>query len=159
MTNFVNVLFDKMRPYKRILLIITLVIFFAVASYFLYFRVIAPQLKKTEKGYDDIANRDKNLKNNCEILFFNASWCPHCIKSKPEWEKFATEYNGKKVNNYKIVCTNVDCSDEDNEASNELLQKYKIEGYPTIKILMDDKLVEFDAKITYDNLEEFINQL
>jgi hypothetical protein len=55
----------------------------------------------------------------------------------------------KKINNYKIVCTNVDCTDEDNEASIRFFTKYNIEGYPTIKVLMDDK--GFDAKITYDN--------
>lgn len=159
MAAFIKVLFEKLQPYKRYILILALIVFFIIGSYFLYFRLIKPQMKSTEKGYDDIANRDKNLNSNCEILFFNASWCPHCVKSKPEWEKFALEYNGKKIKGYNVICTDVDCSDEDNEMSNSLLQKYNIEGYPTIKVLMDDKVVEFEAKITYDNLEEFVNQL
>lgn len=159
MASFINVLVENLRPYKKYILILALVIFFAIGCYFLYFRLIKPQMKSTEKGYNNIANRDKNLNSNCELLFFNASWCPHCVKSKPDWEKFTLEYNGKKINKYKIVCTNVDCSDEDNEMSNSLLQKYNIEGYPTIKVLMDDKVIDFDAKINYDNLEEFVNQL
>lgn len=159
MSNFVQVFTEKMRPHRRTLLIIALVILFAVASYFLYYRVMQPQMTKTEKGYDDIANRDKNLNSTAEILFFNAAWCPHCIKSKPEWEKFTKEYNGKRINGYKIVCKNVDCTDDENEQSNALMQKYKIEGYPTVIAVIDDKVVEYQAKVTFENLEKFANEL
>lgn len=159
MSNFVKIFIEKMRPYGRNLLILALVILFAVASYFLYYRVMSPQIIKKEKGYDDIANRDKNLNSSADILFFNASWCPHCIKSKPEWTKFSNEYNGKKINGYKIVCKDIDCTDEDNQQSNGLMQKYNIEGFPTVKAVLPDKVIDFDAKVTYENLENFINQL
>jgi len=159
MANFVQIFIEKMRAYKHILLIIALVILFIVASYFLYYRVMKPQATKTEKGYDNIANRDKNLNSSADILFFNASWCPHCTKSKPEWIKFSNEYNGKRINGYKIVCKDIDCSDEDNDESNALMQKYNIEGFPTVKAVLPDKVIEFDAKVNYENLENFINQL
>ena len=159
MANFVQIFSEKMRPYGRTLLIIALVILFSVVSYFLYYRVFKPQLKTTEKGYDDIANRDKNLANTCEILFFNASWCPWCAKAAPEWSKFSDEYNGKSVNGHKILCKNIDCTDSDDENANALLQKHQVEGYPTIKAILDDKVISFDAKVTRENLETFVNQL
>ena len=42
------------------------------------------------------------------------------------------------------------------ENSSHNLQ-YKIEGFPTIKLLKDNKVYDFDAKPTKDNLNNFIN--
>ena len=46
---------------------------------------------------------------------------------------------------------------EESAGNEELLNRYKIEGYPTIKLLKDNQIIEFDAKPTKDNLEQFLN--
>jgi len=37
------------------------------------------------------------------------------------------------------------------------MDQYKIEGFPTIKLIKNGQVVEFDAKVTKANLEQFIN--
>jgi hypothetical protein len=37
------------------------------------------------------------------------------------------------------------------------MNKYNIEGFPTIKLLKDGQIVEFDAKPTRETLNEFLN--
>ena len=53
------------------------------------------------------------------------------------------EFNSKNFNYFKI--------DE------ELMNKYKIEGYPTIKLLKDSQVVEYDAKPTKSTMEQFLH--
>lgn len=159
MAPFVQVLFDKIRPYRVTIVAVICFLLFAAFSFYAYNRYMKPTLIKKEKGYDDIANRSKSGGGDLEILFFHADWCPHCKRAAPEWEKFYKEYNGQKIGGYIIKCTDVNCTDEDDNISNNLLNKYKIEGFPTILALMDGKEVTFDAKVTEDNLESFVKNL
>jgi hypothetical protein len=36
------------------------------------------------------------------------------------------------------------------------MDQYKIEGYPTIKLLKDGQVIEYDAKPSKDTLEQFL---
>ena len=65
-------------------------------------------------------------------------------------------YEGKKINDYTMIFTEHNCTNESSETE-ALLNKYKVEGYPTIKLLKDNQVIEFDAKPTKQNLEEFLN--
>ena len=38
-----------------------------------------------------------------------------------------------------------------------MINKYKIEGYPTIKLLKDGNVIEYDAKPNKATLEQFLN--
>ena len=38
-----------------------------------------------------------------------------------------------------------------------LMDKYNIEGYPTIKLLKDGQVIEYDAKPSKDTLNQFLN--
>lgn len=159
MATFVQVIFDKLRPYQFKLMIIVAVIIFVYLGYFLYKRLIKPELKAQETGEDDIANRDKATSKECEIMIWKANWCPHCRNVAPEWNKFRAEYDNRRVGDYTILCKEIDCTDEDNEMSNKMIEKYSVEGFPTVKIIMDGKVIEYDAKITKENLETFVNNV
>jgi hypothetical protein len=37
-----------------------------------------------------------------------------------------------------------------------MISKYKIEGYPTIKLLKDGQVIEFDSKPTQASLKQFL---
>jgi hypothetical protein len=37
------------------------------------------------------------------------------------------------------------------------MNKYKIEGYPTIKLLKGDQVIEYDAKPTKSTMEQFLH--
>ena len=60
--------------------------------------------------------------------------------------------NGDNVNGVPIVFVEVDC-----EKEKELANKYKIEGYPTIKLIYNGQIIEYDAKPDVSTLKEFLN--
>jgi len=93
---------------------------------------------------------------DAEIMFFYANWCPHCKAAKPHWQEIKDEYEGKEVNGYTLVFTEVDCTEETPEVKDKT-SEYDIEGYPTIKLVKDGQVVDYDAKPTKETLEKFIN--
>jgi thiol-disulfide isomerase/thioredoxin len=97
-----------------------------------------------------------NTSKDAELLLFYADWCPHCKTAKPIWNELKDEYQNKTINGYSVVFTEVNCTTE-NAKVEEMMNKYKIEGFPTIKLIKDGQVIEFDAKPTKNNLTQFLN--
>ena len=101
----------------------------------------------------------EGLKNNEEkqatLMLFYVDWCPHCKTAKPEWDSLKTEYEGKQINGYNMKFIEYNCTTETPETE-ELMNKYKIEGYPTIKLLKDNEVIEYDAKPTKTTMSQFL---
>lgn len=108
--------------------------------------------------FKETSNRHEGEKEATLYLFY-VNWCMYCKKAMPEWEKFKAEYNEKTINGYKLILKEYECSDENNDETNNLMDKYNIEGFPTIILVQDDEYVTFEAKPTYDTLEEFVKTL
>ena len=89
---------------------------------------------------------------------FSVDWCPHCKTAKPEWESLKQEYQGKTINGYVLIFTDVNCTNESPEVE-KLMNTYKVEGYPTIKLLKDGQVIEYDAKPTKATLTQFLNSV
>jgi thiol-disulfide isomerase/thioredoxin len=94
--------------------------------------------------------------NTATLMLFYVDWCPHCKTAKPEWDALKTEYENKTVNGYTIVFEEHNCTVEGPEVE-KLMDKYKIEGYPTIKLIKDNQVIEYDAKPTKSTMEQFLN--
>ena len=43
------------------------------------------------------------------------------------------------------------------EENPDMADKYKVDGYPTIKLVKGNQVIEYDAKPTLENLKEFLN--
>jgi thiol-disulfide isomerase/thioredoxin len=99
---------------------------------------------------------DPNSNKTAEMMLFYVDWCPHCKTAKPEWENLKSEYEGKQINGYTVVFTEYNCTAETAE-NDALMNKYKIEGYPTIKLLKDGQVIEYDAKPTKSTMEQFLH--
>ena len=89
------------------------------------------------------------------VYFFYTTWCPYSLAAIPEWEKIVDKYSENSVNGYSINFIDIDCTKETVEIEN-MINKYNIEGYPTIKMIKDDQVVEFDAKAKFENIEKFL---
>ena len=89
------------------------------------------------------------------LMLFYVDWCPHCKTAKPEWDSLKSEYEGKTINGYTMDFVEYNCTNEDKETE-ELMNKYKIEGYPTIKLLKDNQVIEYDAKPTKATMSQFL---
>jgi thiol-disulfide isomerase/thioredoxin len=93
--------------------------------------------------------------NQATLMLFYVDWCPHCKTAKPEWDNLKTEYEGKTINGYTMKFVEYNCTNETQETE-ELMNKYKIEGYPTIKLLKDNQVIEYDAKPTKATMSQFL---
>ena len=131
------------------------VLFVAIAVFY-YFYYIAPSMKPKYKPNSEKMSLDSSNGKSAELLFFYADWCPHCKAAKPIWNDIKSEYENKTINGYTIVFTEVDCSEETTEVE-KLMNQYNVEGYPTIKLVKDGQVIEYDAKPTKDSLTKFLN--
>lgn len=103
----------------------------------------------------DIAENEKEA----TLYLFHVNWCMYCKKAMPEWEKFKDDYDGKVVQGYKLIMKDYECSNENDEEINTLMDKYDVEGYPTIILVKDGGHETFEAKPTYETLEEFVKTM
>jgi thiol-disulfide isomerase/thioredoxin len=133
---------------------ILLVIVFGFLGYFTYKQFIDD--KTAFKANREHVPVDPNSNKTATMMLFYVDWCPHCKTAKPEWENLKSEYEGKNINGYTLVFTEYNCTSESAE-NEELMNKYKIEGYPTIKLLKDNQVVEYDAKPTKSTMEQFLH--
>jgi thiol-disulfide isomerase/thioredoxin len=91
-----------------------------------------------------------------ELMLFYVDWCPHCKTAKPEWDQVKTEFQGKTINGHQILFKEINCTEESPE-NEKLMNTYSIKGYPTVKLVKDGQVVEFDAKPTKSTLTQFLN--
>ena len=138
-------------------LVIILILLFSLIGGFYYYYYVKPSSSSSSAKY--YPNREKDPSGTgktAEVLFFYADWCPHCKTAKPIWNDVKSEYENKTINGYRVVFTEINCSEESGE-SEQMMNKYNVEGYPTIKLLKDGQVIEYDAKPNKDTLEQFLN--
>ena len=99
----------------------------------------------------DPDNPDIDPGELAELMFFCVKWCPHCKKAKPEWNKVMEKFDNKKINGVTVYFKEIDCEDDE-----ELANEYKVDSYPTIKLIKGDQVIEYNAKPEAEILEEFL---
>ncbi len=150
MSAVVEVARKFIQPYYYHIISIVLLIIFIYAGYYAYNKFY---VNKSQKKFADVANAKRRNKE-VSIFMFHVDWCPHCKTALPEWNKFQQQYDGKEMNGYVIKCVDMNCTNETSEIS-RAINHYDITSYPTIKMLKDEKTIEFDSKITMYALEQF----
>jgi thiol-disulfide isomerase/thioredoxin len=151
MANIYEIVSLYIKPHSGKIVFFIVLGIFVWAAYYAYTKWSIPPSKTYAEVHQPIGNKDAN------IYFFFADWCPHCKNAKPIWSNFAEKYNGKVVNGSKLNCISVNCTEAELPETTQMISKFNITTYPTIKMLKDDNTYEFDAKITGKNLEEFVN--
>jgi thiol-disulfide isomerase/thioredoxin len=89
-----------------------------------------------------------------QLFLFKVDWCPHCKSAKPIFDEVEKEQKGQPLNGYTVTFTTVDC-----EAEPDMADKFKIEGYPTIKLVKDGQVIEYDAKPDKEKITEFLKSV
>jgi len=138
------------------IVIIVAVLLFAILAGFYYFYYVAPKMNAKYHPTSEQVPTGMGSGNPAELLFFYANWCPHCKAAKPIWNELKSEYENKTINGYSVVFTEVDCSEETAEVE-KLMNQYNVEGYPTIKLLKEGQIIEYDAKPSKETLTQFLN--
>lgn len=154
MANIIDVLKKYIAPFYYYILVIVFIIIFILTGYYGYTTFYGRSAKEPTK---DVANANRRSVD-VTVLFFHVEWCPHCKKALPEWKQFSAQFNGKEINGYVIKCIEMDCTNETSEITTAI-NRYNIEYYPTIKMLKDEEVIEFDSKITKYSLEQFVDKM
>ena len=132
------------------LTIIFVVILFLIAALVTYRKFLMGGMNKKY-----VANNEYNKEavgiTSADIYFFYTEWCPHCKTAKPIWFEFKKDMEGQTVNGVKLHFFEVDC-DKDSETSD----KFKVKGFPTIKLIKGKQIIEYDAKPSVATLHEFV---
>ena len=141
---------------KSILFIVAIILFAILGGFYVYYYVLPNTQLKYKPNNERLYGDNSEQSNTAELLFFYADWCPHCKTAKPIWNELKAEYQNKAINGYVVTFTEVNCSEETAEVD-KMMNKYNVEGYPTIKLLKDGQVIEYDAKPSKDTLNQFLN--
>tara|TARA_B100000780_G_scaffold220953_1_gene160044 strand:+ start:77 stop:580 length:504 start_codon:yes stop_codon:yes gene_type:complete len=135
------------------------VLLFALISYYSFTNLIKPLISghKLNKEFKmkGRSGGGSDEDDAVSIMYFYTEWCPYCKKAEPEWEKFEAHVDSiNNSNDRKIILSAIDCDEK-----KSIADKHKVEGYPTIKLFYKDAVYDFDAKVTKDNLVQFLNTI
>tara|TARA_B110001450_G_scaffold73939_2_gene70312 strand:- start:5480 stop:5944 length:465 start_codon:yes stop_codon:yes gene_type:complete len=142
---------------KKFLIIIILISLFLGAAFYVYNNYVAPRLNPKF-----VSNREftkEETVNNTELYFIFADWCPYSKKVMPIWDNLKEKYDRKKVNDYAVIFKELD-GDKNESEIDDFSKRFnkKIEGYPTIILIKQNEVIEFDADPTKENLTAFIEK-
>ena len=135
---------------KKSYIILFSVILFLIVAVYVYKTKIKPILNPSYVANKEYI-KDSKPDDTADLYIFCTSWCPHCKSALPIWNNFKNEFGEKKINDIKVNFYEIDC-----EKNTDLAEKYKIEGYPTIKLVHGNKVITYDAKPDIDTLNQFL---
>lgn len=134
----------------RTIIILVLVALFIAISVYIYNTYVEPRLNPTYVANKEFTEQQSG--KEAELLFFFTEWCPYCKKAKPIWNQLKEKYENEPINNTIVHFKEIDC-DKDEKMADE----FNIEGYPTIKLLKDGQIIEYDAKPNLETMETFLH--
>lgn len=141
---------------STIIIMLVVVLFIGIAIYY-YYHYVSPNMKpEYNPNHEHLASSSSSNGKQAELLLFYVDWCPHCKTAKPAWDEIKAQYENKTINGYTVIFTEINCTEETAEVE-EMMNKYSIEGFPTIKLLKDGQIIEYDAKPTKSTLDQFLN--
>jgi thiol-disulfide isomerase/thioredoxin len=140
---------SKAASNTQFLLILLIVVIFTIVSMIMYKRYATKNKKYVTNN--EFNSQPKGI-TTADIYFFYTEWCPHCKTAKPIWADFKAQMADKPVNGITLNFIEVDC-DKDTATSD----KFNVKGFPTIKLMKGNQIIEYDAKPSVVNLIEFVN--
>lgn len=99
-----------------------------------------------ESGLDD---------SQANLMFFYATWCPHCKHAKDPWHSFQ-----QLVKNQGLTYggTRLSFEEVNAEVDKGKSALYNIQAYPTFKLQTKTKLFEMVGAPTVTNFREFLKK-
>ena len=150
--NFKNSFNEIFRDKKSMLLVTILIIIFTIVFIFVYNTYIKNSITKNHSLNREYTDRKETDNNDVLIMFFYTEWCPYCKQALPEIKKFEDYIASQnEKNDYIITLTKIDC-----DKNSTIADKYKVESYPTIKLIYKREVYNYDAKQTRASLIKFL---
>jgi thioredoxin domain-containing protein 5 len=91
---------------------------------------------------------DKTINKGVTFVKFQAPWCSHCKRLAPVWDELGQKTMG--LSGLRIA--KVDCSKSEN-----LCNKYRVDGYPTLLLFKDgQRVAEYEDERTLEMLFDYV---
>tara|TARA_Y100000591_G_C21749929_1_gene654172 strand:+ start:231 stop:791 length:561 start_codon:yes stop_codon:yes gene_type:complete len=148
---------------------------FIGVSIYVYLYYIKPQFDKTFVENKEFITEGSETSSSlvqekgATFVLLKTTWCPYCknllkkgVKSDDSgvWVQITSGQNnmtGKKTKSgHTIQFYEIDGDDKDAVESFEKQYNVKVDGYPTIYLIKDDQIIEFDAKPTVESIKNFV---
>jgi thiol-disulfide isomerase/thioredoxin len=134
----------------KFLVILLVVILFVIAALYTYRRYISEGFSNANNEFKS----DESPVENADVYYFFTTWCPHCKTATPEWNAFKDEMKDKTVNGVKLNFFQIDC-----DADKATADKFNVQGFPTIKLVKGNKIIDYEAKPSKATLIEFVTTM
>jgi thiol-disulfide isomerase/thioredoxin len=143
---------------KTIIIVLVIVAAIGGLLYYMITNDMIPGMNKFFSGAQGVTPAPDGIGANddkvAQLYLFKVDWCPHCKQAKPIFDEADKVAKTKELNGYTVIFKTVDC-----EAEPELADKFKIEGYPTIKLVKDGQVYEYDAKPDTEKIVKFLETM
>ena len=137
---------------KKIIAASVLAALFIAVAIWMYYKYVVPRVNAAYVPNKEYVNKEQS--DTADLYFFYTNWCPHCKTAKPVWQKFKEHIESKgHSSGVKVNFIEVDC-----EKDRDTADKFNVSGYPTIKLLFNNKVIEYDAKPDQENLQQFLDE-
>jgi len=121
---------------------------------FIIFVIISVVVYKNYLKKIDYNPNNEYVKSNKkgQLMLFYAAWCPHSKTTLNQWYVYKENYS--KTGDYSISFNEIDCDENTN-----LADKYSIDEYPTIILIVDEIKYIYDAQMNDETLTQFIDTI
>lgn len=134
-------MFRKMKKWSDPSYLPKLLVLLLVLSLLAYFYV-----KYSKEGFQCKPNElDSHIQSpEPTLVLFYADWCGHCTKLKPTWDEAAKQANADEKRMIKLDVGGKTAEEK------ELMDKYQIDGFPTIVVFQNGNPSPYQGSRTID---------
>ena len=137
------------------LICVFVVALIAVAAYYIYRANKNNLLENFESNnLNNLVSKPNPVDNEVVLVLFYVDWCPHCVSTKPEWSNLVNNLNNKEVNGVNVKVNA--CNAEGSVAEKEFASENNVQGYPTIKLIKNNEVVEYNGARNALEMENFV---
>ena len=137
---------------RRFVIVLCITAILICAALYVWRTYVSARVNPTYVPNKEFIESGENTSSEADLYFFYTEWCPHCKVARPEWNKIKDSIGETKVKGTRVNFFEVDC-DRDTATAD----RFKVESYPTIKLLHNDRIIEYDAKPDVNTLRQFLN--
>lgn len=138
--------------YKNMILMAIIFLIFILVAIYTYRKYVSKKINPEYVANSEFVPEGTTKQNDvADLYFFYTTWCPHCKKSMPIWQSLKSDFDNKEFKGTTINFIEVDC-----DKDTALAEKFNVEGYPTIKLVKGNQVIEYDAKPSKETLMEFL---
>ena len=107
--------------------------------------------KFTRKSTIKIVNiKNSNNDTTPKLINFNTSWCYWSKKIQPVWDTLTESMKGKDIEILDVKC--------DLDKNKDLCERYQVEGFPSIKLVIGNNVLDYEGDRSLDHMKKFIHE-